>query len=388
MALIYVVSSMTLLFAFASLAVDLARVQVAKTELRSVADAAARAAVGGLTTSITQAQTNAVNIAATNGADGYSVTLVPSTDIEFGTWSTSTRTFTVLTGTARSGANAVRVTARRTAATNNAVPLLFARAIGMQSCDVWAQGIASSKPTGYGVIGMNYIKMGGNATDSYWSTNGYSAGNYGAIGSNGDITLSGSSAVHGDANPGIGHSVIGSSAVSGSTAPVTTPFVYPVATAGAYATTNDDGQIPSSAMNSTSFNPGSNKSYTLPGGNYYFNNFTVGSNNSVTFTGPTTLYVYGDFNLSGGATTASSVPGNLTINMIRNPYTGVAGTLRVSSGTDLYANIYAPESAVIMSGNGDIYGSVVGLTVDMTGNSSIHYDLNLSGNSGTISLVK
>ena len=83
--------------------------------------------------------------------------------------------------------------------------------------------------------------MSGNASDSYWSSNGTTptGGAMGNIGSNGPITLSGSSSIHGNAWPGAGYSVSGATKVTGSTAPLTTPLVYPdgdVGTAANYYT--------------------------------------------------------------------------------------------------------------------------------------------------------
>jgi len=387
MAMLYTVATLSLMLAFASLGVDLARVQLAKTELRTVADACARAAMGGLATGTDRAQSNAVSLAASNTVDGVPVSLDPN-DVEFGAWNSLTHTFTVLSGTARSGANAIRVSVSRTSAKGNPIPLSFASVIGFKSFDLSASAIAGNKPTGYGVIGLDYINMGGNATDSYWSANGYTVGNYGAIGSNGDITLTGSSAVHGDANPGINHAVYGTSHVSGGTASVTTPFVFANGSAGGYATSNDDGQIPASAMDGTAFNPPANRQYTLPGGNYYFSSFYMSNNNSITFTGKATIYCYGDFTLWGGADTAQNLPGNLSLGMIPDPATGVAGAMKLGSNTDLYANIYAPQSPITISGNGDIYGSVLGKSVDMTGNAAIHYDLDSAGGSIGIALMK
>ena len=40
-----------------------------------------------------------------------------------------------------------------------------------------------------------------------------------------------------------------------------------------------------------------------------------------------------------------------------------------------------------IGGNGDIYGSVLGLTVEMSGSGEIHYDLSLKGTGG-IAIVK
>jgi hypothetical protein len=55
----------------------------------------------------------------------------------------------------------------------------------------------------------------------------------------------------------------------------------------------------------------------------------------------------------------------------------------------LYASIYGPTSAVTLSGTGDIYGSVLGKSVSMTGTSAIHYDLGIDGvGMGSLMLVK
>jgi hypothetical protein len=131
-----------------------------------------------------------------------------------------------------------------------------------------------------------------------------------------------------------------------------------------------------------------NKQATVAGGNYVINNFDLTGNASITFTGPTTLYCYGSVTLRGSVTTSASQPKNLTIVMIANPYNGnPPGSVSVSSSTALYASIYAPQSSVELAGSGDIYGSVLGKSVDMTGTSSIRYDLNFSSNGG-VGLVR
>ncbi len=389
MMLAYIVVALLTLIGICSLAVDVGRVHVAKSQLRVAADAAARAGTNALSSGVTAAQNAAVAVAAANTADGSAVSIDSTNDIEFGTWDPSARTFTVLTGAARSTANSIRVTARRTAARGNPIPLLLAQVIGRSTCDVTVVATASaSTPTGYGAVGLDYINMGGNSTDSYWSTSGATLANYGSIASNGDITLSGSSSIHGGAHPGIGKTVIGATHVSGSTTPLTTALSYPNASAGTYAYINNNDQVPSSAMSSSSFGLGGNKSITLPGGNYYFNNFNLGANASVTFTGPATLYIYGSFTLSGQAVTNGTTPGNLTIKMVPSTSGTAPGSINLGSGSDLYATIYAPQSALTMSGSGDLYGSVVAKSIDMTGSSAIHYDLVLDGGMNGLSLVK
>src|SRR5947207_13018212 len=97
-AAIYSILMLVVLCGLVSMGVDLGRVQLAKTELRSAADGAARAGVAGLASGVTQAQSDAAAVAAANNCDGSPVVIDQTLDIEFGTWSDATRTFTLLTG--------------------------------------------------------------------------------------------------------------------------------------------------------------------------------------------------------------------------------------------------------------------------------------------------
>src|SRR3954469_24731820 len=83
--LIWVTVVFTTMVAFASLAVDFGRVQVAKTELLEAADAAARAGAGGLDGGGAPAKASAIDIAAQNLAAGEKVVLQDA-DLEFGLW--------------------------------------------------------------------------------------------------------------------------------------------------------------------------------------------------------------------------------------------------------------------------------------------------------------
>src|SRR4051812_47693436 len=93
-ALITVLVMLVALCGVASLAVDLGRAQLAKSELRTTADAAARAACEALPSGGTAgASAAAVAVAATNTCDGQAVVLNPNTDITFGTWDPTARKF-------------------------------------------------------------------------------------------------------------------------------------------------------------------------------------------------------------------------------------------------------------------------------------------------------
>jgi Flp pilus assembly protein TadG len=224
MAIIWISAVVLMVVAFGSFAVDYGRVSLAKTELQTAATAAARAAAANLSGGVTAAQTAAVTIASKNTVDGVPVSLDATTDMEFGTWDDTTRTFTVLTGTARAGATAIRVTLGRTAARGNAIQLQLGRVVGMTQCDVNASAIARTSPPTYPFVGLDWVNVGGMGnTDSYNSTTGNYGGTnkhaFGHIASNGTITVGGSGIVNGDAHPGIGRSVVsgGQEGVNGST---------------------------------------------------------------------------------------------------------------------------------------------------------------------------
>ena len=140
--LFYAVILMVAMVAFISLAVDMGRAQVAKTELRRAADSGARygaSALKNILNGTSAASSNAIAAAAENTADGTPV-VVQSSDVQLVIWNTSTKTYTVTSDPTQ--ANAVQVTCRRTAATGNAVPLSFAGLIGFHSVDVTATSTA------------------------------------------------------------------------------------------------------------------------------------------------------------------------------------------------------------------------------------------------------
>lgn len=376
--IVYMVVAMSSMLMLASLAVDLGRVQVAKTELQRAADAAARAGAGALPNGFGSAQNAAMDIAAANLADGSPVILDPTYDFQVGHWDENTKSFIPLVGPFQ-GANvrAVKITARRVADRGNGIPCLFAKVLGRETCDVHASAVAVYSPRRFAAVGLEYIKLGGNATNSYKST-GNAPADHGDIASNGDITLGGSSLIAGNAFPGMGKMVIGANHVTGSTTPLSYTLNYPNGDAGIYKTSNNNGSVPSGAVAASSFKIGNQQTVTLQAGNYYFNNFNAGAGSILNIAGPVTIYVYGTLSLGGHVDVAGNLPKNLTIITVPNGGTA-PGNITLNGTSALYADIYAPQSRINMSGTGDIYGSIVGRSIDMTGNSAIHYDMSLGG---------
>src|SRR3954467_10514540 len=109
MTILAIIILLVALTAFISLAVDMGRMQCAKSELCTAADAAARAACGSLSSGTVSAQNAAVAAALANTCDGSSVVLTPGSDLTFGQWDQTAETFTALNGANTSNANSVKI---------------------------------------------------------------------------------------------------------------------------------------------------------------------------------------------------------------------------------------------------------------------------------------
>lgn len=142
--IIYVTVLIVVMFGFISFAVDLGRVQLAKTELQRAADAAARFGAAGLATGTSTARDNAIASAAENAVDGKALELSHD-HVAFGKWDSTARTFTTITPPS-SQINAIRVTARRSSADGTGVPLLFAGVLGASAIDVGSVATAVFNP--------------------------------------------------------------------------------------------------------------------------------------------------------------------------------------------------------------------------------------------------
>lgn len=363
--LAYAIVIMVALCAMASLAIDFGRVHVTRTQLRSACDAAALAAGQMVLTDPSAARNAAIETARANFADGKRVQLQAG-DVQFIEWDAEKRTHKPATA---GRANAVLVTAYRTAERGNPVDLPFARLIGQNTCNVRAHAIAMATPTKHGVVGIDFIKMTGNSSAGTVKRDGR-----GSMASNGDIVLTGSAFVDGAAHPGVGRAVIGANKVNGSVTPLTKPLVYPQANAGNAAGINDNSRL-GGALKNGSIVLGSQQRVELPAGTYYVKDVLLGAGSTLHFSGKATLYVTGRIDLKGHAKITAVKPADLKLTMLG---TG-SMTLEINGSCQIHADIYAPGAALTMHGTGDIYGSLVAKSIDITGNTGLHYDMGLRG---------
>lgn len=130
---VYTILIMLVLIGFLSLAVDLGRAQLAKSQLQAAADAAAMYGARGLTDSTYSSK--AIAAAGQNYVDGSTLTLLAG-DVSSITWSNGA----IVAG--NPSPNAIRVIARRANSRSTGIPLTFGAVIGRGTLDLSATSIA------------------------------------------------------------------------------------------------------------------------------------------------------------------------------------------------------------------------------------------------------
>lgn len=387
---------MLVLVAMLAFAIDLGYIVHVRTTLQRTADACAMAAAAQLpdeSAAVAAARSYAQENGWSSGVkigdgDEWNGEDLDPADVEFGYWSRDTATFTCPPPFGRD-ANAARVTLRRTAATGNPLALFFGRVLGTSSADVSATATAIYDRWLCGpFVGIDWLSVPGTPdTDSFDSGEGsYSsslARDRGSICSDGPINIDGNSLIRGDARAGKGYDVTitGGATVTRSIGSRLKRLNLPPVDATSAAAVNDNAQVPlipegnswkSPVDANGNFLLDGNKVIDLPGGTYYFNDFTLTGQAVFNVMGPATIYITGNFERSGGTRVNNNtqVPANLQFLM-------TGGTALVTSENEFHGVIYAPNSAVTIDGSADLFGAVVGKTLTLTGSGQAHYDESL-----------
>lgn len=370
---------------FLALAVDSGFITLTQSELQNAADAGALSGARALAKGRDSAINAVQKWAAKNIAAGKKVAIVAAEDVEVGKWDDATAAFTPLSALSNQSPNAIRVTCRRTASRGNPLGLFFAPVIGVSNSDVIATAVAKLKTSRCGlIIGLSSVSMsGGSHTDSYSSASGpYSAAaasQSGHVCSNGDITMSGSSAIYGDAHPGEGKIVKSSSSigVSGETASLSDPISYPPAEPGDAGWNNDNASIPRSLYNKDPLN--GKGEFSLSGGDrvdlspgtYYFSKLTLSGGSILGVTGASKIYVTGDVNLSGGSVANTTMlPENLHL-------FPMGSKCVISGSSEFYGVVYGSTAQITRSGESGFFGALIGASLVLSGGGGIHADLAL-----------
>jgi hypothetical protein len=235
-------------------------------------------------------------------------------------------------------------------------------------------------PFQWGAFGDSKVDISSNGmTDSYDSDvaayNAGTAGSSGGVGSNGNINLSDSALIHGDAG-------------AGGTVSNPTTHVTGTATTGMPPVTLSEVSCPAGGY-TASVPSGTGISYDAGTGD-----LTVSGGNNITLSAPATYYFH-NLTLSGGSTLTLGAGGHVDIYISRKLDLSGGGIINtgalptslsiwgcgtetsdwsLSGGTGSYFAVYAPHHKCPISGAGDIWGSIIGKEVTSSGGSKIHYD--------------
>jgi hypothetical protein len=378
MAVVYSAFTLTALLGFVSFGVDWSHVELTKTQLEDAADAAAMAAAAQLP-NVANAQSAAVTWGGYNSADDSAVVIDPVNDVTFGTWNSTTRTFTVLTGAQQALANAIQVTANRTASKGNAVQLSFARTVGMSTCDVHATSIALAAGVPPQITGLNGITANYglflasfNPANGFPSTSSYNSN--AVVGCNGTIGSGGSNTIYGAVVLGPSGSA-SSITVTGSTTTRTIPVGgTPPVTFTPVANPSGISQTPNVTSNTT-----------WPGGTYYFTSFTISSNVTLSFSSAVTVYCNGPASIGSNC---MMVPYNYsTLNLIW--YQAPSTSFTVSDNFYGGGKYVGPSANFIAHDNLYFGGAMMFNTITVNNSAQIYMDETLSAFSASpVTLVK
>ncbi len=241
------------------------------------------------------------------------------------------------------------------------------------------------------------------STDSYDSSQGTYAATVqttqGDIGTNGTLTMSGSSTIKGNAylvnvvtagscptqtfNNGSSVGVTGNGGVpTAMGAPKT--FSSPVYGNPSPALTTNTGYSSNISLSPGNYNNvavSGGKTLTLSPGTYNFNSLTLSGGSIITVSpaGTVVLEIAG----AGAPSKALDFSGGSISNSGGSPssfqivYNG-SRPITLSGGSNSAAVVYAPSSAITMSGASPWFGSIIGASYTSSGGSVVHYDRSLA----------
>lgn len=145
-------------------------------------------------------------------------------------------------------------------------------------------------------------------------------------------------------------------------------------------TADPTNTVPYSSMGNVTVGP---KDLVLNEGTYIFNTLSVVGTAKITTNGKVTIKIAGQ-----GSTSPLSLLGNSITNSSYDPSNlqiiyGGTGNIALTGGTATAAIVYAPNANLTLSGNGDVYGSMLAGRMSVPGGANIYYDTNLAARAVT-----
>jgi hypothetical protein len=252
--------------------------------------------------------------------------------------------------------------------------------------------IAATPVFKYGVFATGSLSMGNNQISDGFNSDA-SAYNALTADSTGDIAAAG--------NITLGPTVVKGNATAGGTATNTSLVTGSVTQTATSLPTYANLNCPSGGFTPASSIPSqpnvtydattgvltltSDANLILTGTQYYFSAVNVSGQATLTVSNGTLhtdIYIANQLSLTGGGLiNVSTKAPQLSLLACGSPSSPATWT--VAGGAGAYYAVYAPNHDVQVSGNGDIFGAILGKNVSFSGNGKIHYDAALLNNKGT-----
>ncbi len=244
-----------------------------------------------------------------------------------------------------------------------------------------------SSPFNYGAFGDDKLLISNNAcTDSYNSDSGTyaatSVDNYGDVGSNDTVIISGMSTSVGgsvsSATPN-GIKLIGNPEIEGTMTTAAEPMPMNLISDADYAAAQANNSAPSGFVGTTyTYSAGDltvkGKDLTLNSGTYYFNNLTVigGGDIHVAAGANVKIYVTGNMLVEGNATVNhGGKPSDLMV-FSKGSFS------EIGDNGEFTGTLYAPTTAFVHGNNAYFFGAVIAKTASISNNACVHYDRSLA----------
>ena len=374
--------TIVVLLLFSTLAVDLGFVRAVCGDMQNSADAAALAGATALQefgeakdadAPVVKERAREV-IELMHDSQGFSEP--GNQTIEVGTWNPKTGEFLSIASSGTNRPFAVRVVSVR-----DNTPLFFAAVMGKYKTRVVREAIAQGSGYCDGIWGLRGVRVIGSiVTDSYESNSGSydasDAGDDGDLCSGRALRISGASEINGDAMAGMGYAVEingGAADITGFTSSNSMDITGPTVDPGSAEYVNNNNRIGSTSGGRSAWKGGgielnANDNLTLPPGTYYFDSITMRSGATITIVGETTIYVEGAVAAAGaGIVNRTGSPSKLSVYSMGTSFQ-IGGTY------DFYGSVLAPKADVVVYGDSEWYGRLIGGTVLMRGNAEFHVD--------------
>jgi len=135
-------------------------------------------------------------------------------------------------------------------------------------------------------------------------------------------------------------------------------------------------------LSTGAFSMSPNKSVTIAGGNFCFGTMSVkGTINVTDQTTPVVITVTGSIDVSAGGIANTTLKAQQF--QLLSSASGVSNNIKVTGGSSTYMYVYAPQTQIVVTGGGDIYGALLGNDLQANGGAKLHFDKAL-GNSGLL----